>query len=558
MANEQSETIRCPMCGKPNPAEEEVCRHCGARLKPLTADAKARPTADSYPQAGEEIFDLSAAAQDPLSSLDALLSDVPEDEDLLLGEIDVPLPEEESAPAETDAPLPEEEAAPAADALLPEALGEAEQTEPLPPAEAAPWSEGTPEEEALAEAFAETDAEAPATEEAAPEAEESLAPAELPSWLEAMRPVESPPEPPEEEEPPVETQGPLTGLRGVLPPLTAAMLHAEERPWVSGRLALSPEHKKKIDILEQLVRDEFTPQALSRPRTPGTQRILRWLVAAVVLLAAFLPLVAPAFRQAALPGPFPAARAAQTVVARLPQQAAVLLAIDYSPAFSGEMAAAARPLLADLQAKKAHLVVVSTHPLGPALADNLLTSLPRPYTAATTLGYVPGGAAGLYTFARLPRLLFATNAAGHSLWADAALDRIHTAADFDLVVVCTDDPEVARMWVEQVQPLLGQGTPLLMVVSAQAEPLVEPYYETAPRQVAGVITGLEGGMAYAATREMKVSSYTWLVWNGYAWVVLAAVALMAAAGLYNLLLGWWEARRHPRQSLLLDDTADEA
>src|SRR5512135_1665302 len=29
--------IRCPMCGKLNPGEAEVCQYCQARLKPLTA-----------------------------------------------------------------------------------------------------------------------------------------------------------------------------------------------------------------------------------------------------------------------------------------------------------------------------------------------------------------------------------------------------------------------------------------------------------------------------------------------------------------------------------------
>ncbi len=27
--------VRCPMCGKTNPAEAESCRYCQARLKPL-------------------------------------------------------------------------------------------------------------------------------------------------------------------------------------------------------------------------------------------------------------------------------------------------------------------------------------------------------------------------------------------------------------------------------------------------------------------------------------------------------------------------------------------
>src|SRR4030042_5516562 len=29
------EDVRCPMCGKPNPPDEEVCQFCQARLRPI-------------------------------------------------------------------------------------------------------------------------------------------------------------------------------------------------------------------------------------------------------------------------------------------------------------------------------------------------------------------------------------------------------------------------------------------------------------------------------------------------------------------------------------------
>ena len=35
--------VRCPMCGKPNPAEAEVCEYCQARLKPLNLSSDAQP-----------------------------------------------------------------------------------------------------------------------------------------------------------------------------------------------------------------------------------------------------------------------------------------------------------------------------------------------------------------------------------------------------------------------------------------------------------------------------------------------------------------------------------
>ncbi|MGB7875508.1 MAG: hypothetical protein WBL25_14080, partial [Anaerolineales bacterium] len=43
--------IKCPMCGKPNPAELDVCLYCEARLKPLT-DELSRSQPPIHP--GEE------------------------------------------------------------------------------------------------------------------------------------------------------------------------------------------------------------------------------------------------------------------------------------------------------------------------------------------------------------------------------------------------------------------------------------------------------------------------------------------------------------------------
>ena len=43
--------VRCPMCGKPNPADAEVCRHSWQRLKPAKSDASsAQPPASNEPE----------------------------------------------------------------------------------------------------------------------------------------------------------------------------------------------------------------------------------------------------------------------------------------------------------------------------------------------------------------------------------------------------------------------------------------------------------------------------------------------------------------------------
>jgi hypothetical protein len=61
----------------------------------------------------------------------------------------------------------------------------------------------------------------------------------------------------------------------------------------------------------------------------------------------------------------------------------------------------------------------------------------------------------------------------------------------------TNDADIARAWIEQVGPFLQTAAkPLLVVTSAQAEPLIRPYYEAVPPQVHGLVAGLAGGLAY--------------------------------------------------------------
>src|SRR5512142_2046907 len=35
--------VRCPMCGKENPAEAEICQHCNARLRPVSNAPAPKP-----------------------------------------------------------------------------------------------------------------------------------------------------------------------------------------------------------------------------------------------------------------------------------------------------------------------------------------------------------------------------------------------------------------------------------------------------------------------------------------------------------------------------------
>jgi hypothetical protein len=149
------------------------------------------------------------------------------------------------------------------------------------------------------------------------------------------------------------------------------------------------------------------------------------------------------------------------------------------------------------------------------------------------LGYLSGGSAALLNFASSPaRAMPQQDASGQSLWAQAPLAGISTINDFALVLVITDNPDLARSWVEQVSRFLdpdgsGTGTPMVMAISAQAEPLVYPYYITSPKQVTGYVSGIGGGAYYEnITTQASVASRYWDAYN----IGLMLTALVIALG----------------------------
>ncbi len=400
----------------------------------------------------------------------------------------------------------------------------------------------------LGESAPEPDTEA-AGEEAAP-----LISGEMPAWVEAMRPVVGS-FAGDEEESAVETQGPLAGLRGALPSPEPTFLRPGRLSGVGGRLILNDRQEEQTKILQTMLSGEFAPRPpAAQRRTIPRQQVLRWLLGILLLLAAIAPIAMPNLQ---LPLPhkiLPSALAAQKIINTIQPGAPVLVAVDYTPAFAGEMESVAAPVLGDLLAHGALLALVSTRPTGPDLAQHLMeTALPPDAQDASrylNLGYLPGSTAGLYTFAQAPRLLFSQR------WQTPMLAHVQHLSDFAMVMVITEDDETARAWLEQVRPALDTDTPMVMVISTQAEPMVEPYYETNPRQAAGLVTGIEGGLAYALVSGRPITTTSTMQWSSYGYIALTGVLLMIATGLYNLALGLKEARSR-RSSHDEDEIEDE-
>jgi hypothetical protein len=219
----------------------------------------------------------------------------------------------------------------------------------------------------------------------------------------------------------------------------------------------------------------------------------------------------------------------------------VLLAVEYEPAYAGELSISASGVVTQLLQQQSRVTLVSTSPTGPALGEDLLTSVQQrtglPYDMnqmMVNLGYLPGGSASLQGFALDPARLTRYDLRSQLVWESPghfALTGINQLSDYFLVIVLTDNPDTARAWIEQVEPMLDT-TPFLMVTSAQTAPLVAPYSDSG--QVDGIVSGLTGGASYELLLGQGGQAQRY--WDAFQIGLIMAVTLTLAGAFYYSIL----------------------
>jgi hypothetical protein len=345
------------------------------------------------------------------------------------------------------------------------------------------WISETPEQEEV---------ETPIEEEVAGE---ELERAQLPTWLQALRPVEAfvPGIVAKEDDQRLERSGPLAGMRGVLP-AGAKETPTLKPPMFTVKLNITEKQSLHASLLENMLAEENKSKFSGQERKNAPQLVLRLLVGLVLLAVLLLPLIVGGGAGASAPSPA-LAQDFRNQLVNLPDGSAVLLAFEYNPGLAGEMRLAARSIVDLLVAKKTRLAIISTNPSGAAL---VAASLPGYKLADLTanLGFLPAGPTSLREFANQAQraVPYMIEGAGKRTpaWNSAALRGVNGLAGFGRVIVITDNADTGRAWIEQVQPLMG-STPLLIASSAQAAPVLQPY--VASGQVKAILIGLAGGTA---------------------------------------------------------------
>jgi hypothetical protein len=316
-----------------------------------------------------------------------------------------------------------------------------------------------------------------------------IAPGSLPSWVEAMRPVESSvAQGGKAGDQTLETRGPLAGLNGVLPAIPFQGPTSKPKAY-SIKLVASEEQRAHAALLEEVLGAETVPVPIVSQTQLASQRALRLVIAS--LLSILLVLVVfsgiQTFEMPSRGSISPRVQAGLDSMWAIPANAPVLVVFDYDPALAGEMETLAGPLLDQMiLLKQSRLAFVSTSPAGPELAEAFFANLEsrvgdyagyEPGLGYVNLGYLPGGQNGVRAFARNPAvaLPFAYN--GSQPWGVEPLVNVQVLAHFAAIIVITDTAEGGRTWIEQTGSL-RLSSPLVIASSAQAGPLLAPYFES--------------------------------------------------------------------------------
>lgn len=363
------------------------------------------------------------------------------------------------------------------------------------------------------------------------EVEEALTPATLPSWVQAMRPVEAAASGAAADEGTIETQGPLAGLSGLLTALP--YIGPSSRPKTPAmKLDATNEQQNHGGLLEHILEAEVHPEPLPAASRLTAQRGLH-LAIGLALFIALLAAVLGGTQILPLPlGWPPATAAAVQAVESIPPDAPVLVVFDYEPSLAGEMEAVAAPLL-DHVIVRSHpaLTLISTSPTGTALAERMFAGplAELAYQNRLNLGYLPGGLGGVRSFVQ-------DAAAAMPLAADSTpvTQGVLPYSAYAGIIIITDSVEGGRTWIEQAGPPFYNGGAFVVAASAQAGPMLQPYYQS------GQINGLASGLFDAAVLEQNNAGRPGLArryWDAYNLGLMLAVAMITIGALWNLVLG---------------------
>jgi|GEM_PF-1428990 len=370
---------------------------------------------------------------------------------------------------------------------------------------------------------------------------DSLEPAALPAWLQSMLPNKKSgsnqtPASASSTSKYSEENGPLAGIEGILQGEELTQYYSKPQSY-SGSLKITDSQMERSKILKAIAdKEQWVDEGIQhKPRS--FRWVLRLVVAVLLLGAVIIPMLLQNI-PAIPPSLYP-----QSVINTfdtvngLEAGKPVLIAADFDSSLYGEMNWSMQPLLSHLMSRNVPIAFLSTNSVGTTLMEKTLTQVvidnpAYPTDQLVNLGYLPGGSIGMQNLARSPREAMPSTASFSPAWGDASpLNSVTKLSDFGAVIIVTENPDTVRYWIEQATNSLG-NTPLLVVISAQAAPLVAPYYDSG--QITGYLSGLYSAASYETLLGSPQTANQTLA--SYQAALIVVILIILVGGIVSLIM----------------------
>ena len=122
-------------------------------------------------------------------------------------------------------------------------------------------------------------------------------------------------------------------------------------------------------------------------------------------------------------------------------------------------------------------------------------------------------------------------------------------SNFEAIIILTDNAESGRVWVEQLdiekqkRPEIA-FKPLIVVSSAQAGPMLEPYVSSG--QVDVLINGLSDAAKYEYMNQSR-PGLARTYWDSFGIGLMMAVLAIVLGSIWNIFMGIRERRAEAQQ-----------
>jgi len=265
-------------------------------------------------------------------------------------------------------------------------------------------------------------------------------------------------------------------------------------------LKVSDQQKANAALFGSLVEDSFEDEEESGHKNGKTLRILFQILLGIVLVAVMYASKTYLSNYTIQPALFaPEVVSVFDTLNSIPGDKPVLLAADFEAATYGELSWSSQTLLEHIMRRNLNVVLLSSNPAGTTMLSQQMQSVNQKIsnydlqTQMVNLGYLAGGSTGMQSLSGGLRSALPYTHDFVEAWKSPFLQSVQSLSDFGAVIVISDNAERTRFWIEQIDPGLA-NTPLMFVISAQAAPLLQPYYQSG--QVSGFIAGFNGSLSY--------------------------------------------------------------